>query len=91
MTTVQFELTVDDFVEFNHFHHKHSPSLRRRLLVSRIGIPLFMVVLLLMTPLLTQEKDRGYLDELIQMRLFFVVPPALFFTYHLRGRGDRPV
>ena len=79
MTTIQYELLADDFVEFNHFHHKHSPALRRRLLVSRIGIPLFMIVLLLMTPLLTQGKDRGYLDELIQMRLFFVVPPALFF------------
>lgn len=79
MTTVQFELTVDDFVDFNHFHHKNSPELSRRLLMPRIGIPLFMILALLLTPLLTQRKDRGYLDELTQMRLFFVVPPALFF------------
>ncbi len=79
MTTIQYELSADDLVEFNHFHHQHSPALRRTRLVFRIGIPLFMILALLLTPLLTQRNDRGYLDQLTQMRLFFVVPPALFF------------
>lgn len=79
MTTIQYELTADDFVEFNHFHHNHSPALRRTRLVFRIGIPLFMILALLLTPLLTQRNERGYLDELTQMRLFFVVPPVLYF------------
>ena len=79
MTAIQYELTADDFVEFNHFHHKHSPELRRRLLVSRIVIPLFMISALLLTPLLVQRNDRGYLDSLTQLRWFFAVPPVLFF------------
>lgn len=79
MTAIQYELAAEDFVEFNHFHHNHSPALRRTRFVFRIGIPLLMILALLLTPLLTQRNDRGYLDELTQMRLFFVVPPLLFF------------
>lgn len=79
MTTIQYELSADDLVEFNHFHHKHSPSFRRRLLASRIGIPLFMIVLLLLTPLFVQKSDQSYLGELVSMKWFFIVPPVLFF------------
>lgn len=76
MTAIQYELTADDFVEFNHFHHKHSPELRRRLLLSRIVIPLFMILALLLTPLLMQRNDRGYREGLTRMRWFFCRPPG---------------
>jgi hypothetical protein len=89
MTAIQYELTADDFVEFNHFHHKHSPELRRRLLLSRIVIPLFMILALLLTPLLMQRNDRGYREGLTRMRWFFAVPRSCSFTPQLRGSEDR--
>jgi len=39
--TVEYERTIEDIIEFNLFHMSHSPSIRRRTLITQIIVALF--------------------------------------------------
>lgn len=40
---IVYSLTEQDYLEFNLYHFKHSPSMRRSLNLQRYGIPLFIL------------------------------------------------
>jgi hypothetical protein len=44
---VEYERTIEDFIEFNLYHISHSPSMRRQILIGR-GMGAFLVFLLLL-------------------------------------------
>ncbi len=46
--TIEYELTTQDFMDFNLYHYHHSASMKRNLLITRTAIPvLFLLVVLL--------------------------------------------
>jgi hypothetical protein len=58
--TVEYERTIEDIIEFNLFHMKNSPSLRRQALVTQVAAAfLAVVVSLSMGYLLGLDKKAG--------------------------------
>ncbi len=64
---VQYEMTPEDFVAFNAYHQKNSPELRRRLNISRIAIPLVMLLAFLAMPLIKLDQGESYVEKLLEL------------------------
>jgi hypothetical protein len=76
---VQYEMTPEDFVAFNAYHQKNSPELRRRLNISRIAIPLVMLLAFLAMPLIKLDQGESYVEKLLELKWFFLAPVILYF------------
>ena len=50
MHELNYDQRVDDYVTFTLYHMMHSPSLRRGLMVARVGFPALWLLLALVTP-----------------------------------------
>ena len=78
--TVEYERTIEDIIEFNLFHMKNSPSLRRQALVTQVAAALLAVIVSLsMGYLLGLDKKAGtgflyILTLVLSIASFFIVP-----------------
>jgi len=78
--TVEYERTIEDLIEFNLFHMRNSPSLRRQALVTQLGAMLLAAIIsLAMGYLLGLDKKAGtgflyILTLVLSIVAFFIVP-----------------
>ena len=78
--TIEFERTIEDIIEFNLFHMKNSPSIRRQALITQVAAAALAVMVSLSTGyLLGIDKKAGtgflyVLTLVLSIAAFFVVP-----------------
>ena len=89
MKTIEYERTLNDILNYNLYHFKHSPSLRRQALVGRItGSVLVVVVSLALMYIIDSDKHLdsvAYIFALIGAVISFLIFPWL----HTRGIRNR--
>jgi len=73
--TLRFNVTENDYLQFNIFHNKHSPTVRRTLLLLRFLLP---VMLISFTFLSGRLSTINLISIAIISVIWFCVTPALF-------------
>lgn len=79
--SIEFEISMDDILEFNLYHHQHSPNSRRAYLVLRFVISILMLLISLSFLIQTfvDESSMAYfLFWLILAILWIVLFPRLY-------------
>ncbi len=77
--TIDFMTTADDFIAFNLFHFKNSPTLKRQLLITRLAYAFFLAVILSL-PYTAYVKELPFFACLFPI-LGVVVGILIFLAY----------
>ena len=81
MKQVSFDFTADDFVQFNLFHNRHSPEVRRWYLFGWATIPIIMWTVFLLVPAILRRDPQTWWQIIVATKWIFALP-LLFIAYY---------
>ena len=81
MKQISFDFTADDFVQFNLFHNRHSPEVRRRYLIGWATIPIIMWTLFLLLPVVLRRDGQTWWQGMMAMKWYFAAPLLIIAYY----------
>jgi len=78
---IEYERTIDDLVNFNLFHIKHSPAMRRQIFLARILVtiltPIFSLALIYVLDRNVRLPTSAYIISLIGGGILFFIYPYI--------------
>lgn len=74
---INYELTKEDFIQFNMYHYKNSKVMKKSLIFMRYFLPIFFIVAAIVTFVLRQEIAISSIIFVIVGCLWFVLFPGI--------------
>lgn len=73
---LRYTVTENDYIQYNLYHHAHSPSTRRTVAIFRFGVPVILVILSLLT--IRHHNLFAWLPAIILAVLWLALTPGFF-------------
>lgn len=73
---IRYTVTEHDYIQYNLYHHGHSPSSKRTIALFRFGVPVALVILSLLT--IRHHNLLAWLPAIIIAVIWFALTPGLF-------------
>lgn len=73
---ILYTVTEDDYVAYNLFHYEHSPSSRRTMLITRLILPVIVVLITLISG--SYRSPIAWIPPVVVAVIWFFVMPPFF-------------